>query len=84
MARLMESMRIKMKLYRKRRNLVISVIFPDLHALPPDLHHEMLRKLLQHSFVMIVVKHIFSSFIYIFVPVFLVIIMIKEARRCQC
>ena len=55
----MESMRIKMKLYRKRRNLVISVIFPDLHALPPDLHHEMLGKLLQGSFVMIVVKHIF-------------------------
>ena len=77
-----------MKRYRKRRNLVISVIFPDLHALPPDLHHEMLRKLLQDSFLMIVVKHIFivaiSSFNEIFVPVFLVIIMIKEARRCQC
>ena len=75
-----------MKRYRKRRNLVISVIFPHLHALPPDLHHEMLRKLLQSSFVMIVVKHIFaiSSFIDIFVLVFLVIIMIKEARRCQC
>ena len=77
-----------MKRYRKRRNLVISVIFPDLHALPPHLHHEMLRKLLQDFFLMIVVKHIFivaiSSFIDIFVPVFLVIIMIKEARRCQC
>ena len=77
-----------MKRYRKRRNLVISVIFPDLHALSPDLHHEMLRKLLQDFFLMIVVKHIFivaiSSFIDIFVPVFLVIIMIKEARRCQC
>ena len=47
-----------MKRYRKRRNLVISVIFPDLHALPPDLHHEMLRKLLQSSYLMIVVKHI--------------------------
>ena len=84
----MESMRIKMKLYRKRRNLVISVIFPDLHALPPNLHHEMLCKLLQGSFVMIVVKHIFivtiSSFMDIFVPFFLVIIMIKEARKCQC
>ena len=61
MARLMESMRIYVQWYRKRRNLVISVIFPDLHALPPDLHHEMLRKLLQSSFVMIVVKHISPS-----------------------
>ena len=46
---------------RKRRNLVISVIFPDLHALPPNLHHEMLGKLLQGSFLIIVVKHISPS-----------------------